>query len=209
MTKKTYVSIIGMVLSIGGWFLWTIILAAIYKPRNDKAYNQYPVYDDFLVHYGRDFSWWLNTFLIVSAVILYDIAVSSLRKAFWPTDTDVFQELEKDPIVRERFEETVRVEREGLDGEVKMGRDTKTSTEIQREDDIQALLNRRRVMDDSRDITPTSPVVAVAWNSEGNGLMRRRVSTDVTAAQAAEPSSPRKPALRHSVDIAEVLGGRV
>jgi phospholipid-translocating ATPase len=213
MSKITYVSAIGMILSIGGWFLWTVILAVIYKPENDKAYAQYPVYNDFLSHYGRDFSWWLNTFLILAALIMYDLAVTSIRKSFWPTDTDVFQELEQDPIIRRRFEETVAHELEGNDIEVKMGReDTKTSADIRREDDIQALLARPRVMPASTDL-PASATASRSETSTSAGLMRRRVSTDVNATMHTDvelSSIPRKSAItfRHSVDVAEVLGRR-
>lgn len=206
MSKITYVSAIGMILSIGGWFLWTIILSAIYKPQNNKSYAQYPIYHDFLSHYGRDFSWWLNTFLIIAALVMYDLAVTSIRKCFWPTDTDVFQELEQDPLIRQRFEETVFNEMEGNEGEVKMGREEpKTSAEIRREDDIQALLNQPRVMPASSD-PPVSPTVG---RSDAAGFIRRRVSTDANATQAVE-LNPRKPSItfRHSVDIAEVLGRR-
>jgi phospholipid-translocating ATPase len=209
MSKITYVSAIGMILSVGGWFLWTVILGVIYKPQHDSNYIQYPVYEAFLIQYGRDFSWWLNTFLILTALILYDLGVSSLRKSFRPTDTDVFQELEKDPIIRARFEETVNNEIEGNDSEVKMGReDPKSSADMRREDDIQALLDRPRVMPSSSD-PPVSPTAG--WGEPSGGLMRRRVSTDVNAMQQTdvEPST-RKSAItfRHSVDIAELLGRR-
>lgn len=213
MSKITYVSAIGMILSVGGWFLWTVVLAAIYKPKNDKVYAQYPVYDDFLSYYGRDFSWWLNTILILTALIMFDLAVTSIRKSFWPTDTDVFQELEQDPIIRHRFEETVAHELEGNDSEIKMGRDdTKTSADIRREEDIQALLSRPRVMPTSTDL-PISPSASRSETSNSAGLMRRRVSTDVNATLHSDvelSSMPRKSAItfRHSVDIAEVLGRR-
>jgi phospholipid-translocating ATPase len=211
MDNKTYVSAIGMALSIGGWFLWTLLMATIYKPKNDKAYLQYPLYHDFYQHYGSDLSWWLNVILIVTALILFEIAVSSLRKTFWPTDTDVFQELEQDPIIRKRFEETVRNELEGNDDEVEMGREEgKGSYDLQRESDIQALLDRPRVMDNSPPHGPRSPIIL---NRSETGSLRRRVSTDVHAMMDIERSprstAPPPPMYRHSVDIAELLEGRV
>jgi phospholipid-translocating ATPase len=232
MSKITYISAIGMILSVGGWFLFTVVLSVIFKPRNDTNYIQYPVYESFLLNYGRDLSWWLSTLLIITALILFDLALTSLRKSFRPTDTDIFQELERDPIIRKRFEETVRSEAEAIDGidtpgaEVKMGRiDMKTSSEIRREDDIQALLDRPRVMPVSAaNESPVSPSAATPV-----GLMRRRVSTDVNAhgghqKQQQENQNPQQrqrevvPGItrkatgnitfRHSVDIAEVLGRR-
>lgn len=226
MSKITYISAIGMTLSIGGWFLFTVVLTAIYKPRNDKNYIQYPVYESFFVEYGRDLTWWLNTLLIITVLILLDLAVTSIRKAFRPTDTDVFQELERDPIIRQRFEETVRAEAEAIEGldaasEIKMGTvDGKTSAEIRREDDIQALLDRPRIMPASTTSSSNEPPASPTAANPG-GLMRRRVSTDVNAhggapqspkiKHAAEPlPTTRNPTItfRHSVDIAEVLGRR-
>lgn len=230
MSKITYISAIGMILSVGGWFLFTVVLSVIFKPRNDKVYIQYPVYESFLLNYGRDLTWWLNTLLIITALILFDLAITSLRKSFRPTDTDIFQELERDPVIRQRFEETVRSEAEAIEGvdttgaEVKMGTvDTKTSSEIRREDDIQALLDRPRIMPaPAANESPVSPSAA----STG-GLMRRRVSTDVNAHgghQKTQQQENQRPmdvvvpgitrkatgtiTFRHSVDIAEVLGRR-
>ena len=36
---------------------------------------------------------------------MYDIAIITLRVAFFPKDADAFAELEKDPLVKSRFEE--------------------------------------------------------------------------------------------------------
>jgi phospholipid-translocating ATPase len=202
MDNKTLVSVLGMALSVGGWFLWTIVMASIYKPRNDKAYLQYPLYANFLEHYGRDLSWWLNAFLILCTLVLYELAASSLRKAFWPTDTDVFQELEQDPIIRKRFEETVRHEQDGCVEEVEMGTEKKTSSEIEREGEIQALLDRPRVMDGASD----APNRAVSRSTTGS-LLRRRVSTDINnldIEMSSRTSAASK--FRHSVDVAELCG---
>jgi hypothetical protein len=96
---------------------------------------------------------------------------------------------------------------EGNDSEVKMGReDPKSSAEIRREDDIQALLDRPRVMPSSSD-PPVSPTAG--WGEASRGLMRRRVSTDMNAMQQTDVELSRRESaitFRHSVDIAEVLG---
>jgi len=208
MHNKTYVSAIGWFLSVGGWFLWTLVLSAIFKPT--KTYPLYPIYQDFLTVYGRNLAWWLVLFLTLAALILFELGVSSIRKTFWPTDTDVFQELQKDPIIRKRFEETVQNEKEGNVNEVEMGREKKTSSELQREGEIQDLLDRPRVMDGVGAIGDGEPVASGGIKSASGSLHRRRVSTDINAMDIEmSPRTKSVPKFRHSVDIAEVLGERL
>jgi phospholipid-translocating ATPase len=198
MHNKTYVSAIGWFLSVAGWFLWTAVLSAIFKP--NKTFPLYPIYHDFLDHYGRNFTWWLVLFLTLAALTLFELGVSSIRKTFWPTDTDVFQELQKDSIIKARFEETVKRDA-GAVGTVEavMGRENsqKTSNEMLREGEIQELLDRPRVM------------AGAGMSRRASGsLHRRKISTDINADIEMSPGSPSKPTFRHSVDIAEILGGR-
>lgn len=93
-------------LSIGGWFLWNIILAATYAP--DKKI--YYVADALFERWGRSLAWWLCLLLILSSVLVFEFGVASLRAAFFPTPEDVFQALEKDPAVKRRFEEAASEE---------------------------------------------------------------------------------------------------
>jgi phospholipid-translocating ATPase len=162
MHNKTYVTLIGWTVSVGGWWLWNSLLSLIFKP--NKTYPLYPMYQNFTSHYGRNFAWWLVLFLTLAALTLFELGVSSVRKTFWPSDTDVFQELQKDPMVRARFEETVRREAEG-GGEVPIGKEGrgKTSDEVEREGEIRELLERPRVMS----------------GEESGSLHGRRISTDV------------------------------
>jgi len=144
--------------------------------------------------------------LTLAALTLFELSVSSLRKTFWPTDIDVFQELQKDPIIRARFEETVRRDAEGgANGEVATGQEREKSAseeDMLREGEIQELLDRPRVMTGA--VEPGS-----VGRSATGSLHRRRISTDVGTEIEMSPRSPGKPSFRHSVDIAEVLGGRI
>jgi len=213
MHNKTYMSAIGWLISIGGWFLWTLFLSAVYKP--GKMYPLYPIKDGFIKFFGHDLLWWIVLTISISCLILLEIGVSSVRKAFWPTDTDVFQALQKDKFIKQRFEETVRAEQEG---EMAKG---KTSMEARREGEIQALLDRPRVMDGTlTDVgVVRSPVdmneSSVFRSASGNHLTRRKFSTDGHGGRGgvseeyemtARGSVP--PRTRHSVDVAELLGRR-
>ena len=89
------------VLSIGGWFLWNIILSEVYS--DDAIYH---VRDGFLQRFGRNLLWWAVVLLSVAAVLLFEIVVRTTKTAWKPTDVEVFQALEKDPDVNRRFEES-------------------------------------------------------------------------------------------------------
>jgi phospholipid-translocating ATPase len=217
MHNKTYMSALGWLISIGGWFLWTVFLSAVYKP--GKMYPLYPIKDGFIKFFGHDLLWWMVLALSLACLILLEVGVSSVRKAFWPTDTDVFQALQKDKLIRQRFEETIRAEQEGS-GEVEMARE-ETSMQARREVEIQELLDRPRVMAGA--VTDAevvrSPVEmnesSVIRSASSNHLTRRKFSTDGHGGRGgameeyelvARKSVP--PKTRHSVDIAEILGRR-
>lgn len=81
------------------------------------------------------------------------------------------------------------------------GHDKKTSAEIQRETEIQALLDRPRVMDGAGDGSD----VRFSRSSSGN-LTSRKFSLDVGHGEAIEMTGPLSAVPpRRSVDIAEVL----
>lgn len=195
---------------------WNILLSFAFKPRSSQTYPLYPVANGFLVHWGRNLLWWLVLLLTLASLVLLELGISSIRKAFWPTDTEIFQELQKDKIIKRRFEETVRAEEEG--GEVEMGTDVKTSLEAAREGEIQELLDRpRAVMDGSADLvkSPVETEPQAQMQRSGSGhLTKRKFSTDVQNIEEFEMVPTRRagnvpPKTRHSVDIAEVMGRRI
>jgi phospholipid-translocating ATPase len=101
MHNHNYMTIIACVLSVGGWFLWNIILSSLYS---DNVI--YYVRHGFLERFGRNILWWLVVILSVAAVLLFEIVVRTAKTAWKPTDVEVFQMLEKEPDVRRRFEES-------------------------------------------------------------------------------------------------------
>ncbi|PGH06776.1 phospholipid-translocating ATPase [Blastomyces parvus] len=102
---RTVMAAIAILLSIGGWFLWNIILSRRYEV--DAIYN---VRDNFLPRTGRNLLWWVTLLLAVVAVLLFEICVTTLRVALFPTDVDHFQEFEGDLEIRKRFEEAAASE---------------------------------------------------------------------------------------------------
>lgn len=155
MHNKTVIALIGWVLSVGGWFMWNLLLSVLQKSISDGYFQR----ESFIHHFGNTLLWWTILGVVLASTMLVDVGVSSLRRAFFPTDTDVFQELQNDPVIMRRFEETAM----GLDAE--MGTDKRSSDEIRREGEIQELLERPRVMREASRMSAT--------------LHRRRPSTDV------------------------------
>jgi hypothetical protein len=91
-------------------------------------------------------------------------------------------------------------------GGVEMGREEgkKTSEEIMREGEIQELLSRPRIMDGVEAVDFGAPS-----RSARGSLHRRRISTDVVSPVEIEMGTrSTSKTFTHSVDIAEVLGGR-
>ena len=210
MHNKTYMAAIGWIVSVGGWWVWTLALSGGVPPQATKNVIPYPLKNNFFHGYGSDFQWWLALFTILVSFIVFELAVSSIRKTWWPTETDTFQVLQNDPIIRQRFEETVRNEAEGK-GSVEMRREKRTSAEVEREGEIQELLDRPRVMDASGEAEVVVSDVNVKRSASGH-LVRRKFSVDVSRSdELIEMTSPRSavlPKTRHSVDIAEILGRR-
>ena len=98
--NKTITCLIAMVLSIGGWWLFNLILSTLY------AKNViYDVRGGLIDRFGRNALWWLTLIVIIVAVWALELAVRCLQGFFAQSDVEVFQELEKDPLTKQRFEE--------------------------------------------------------------------------------------------------------
>ena len=81
MHSKTIFALVGWVLSIGGWYLWNLILSAIYP--SNRLYN---VKGGLLHRFGDNLLWWLVLIIIVMSCIVFELGINSLRSAWFPTD---------------------------------------------------------------------------------------------------------------------------
>ncbi|PLB54928.1 phospholipid-transporting ATPase [Aspergillus steynii IBT 23096] len=151
--NKTYLSLIVMVISIGGWFVWNLILARQYDINSGDGIYHVP--GNFIFQSGHDLAFWAVLFLTVVAVVVFEMTVSALRALFFPTDVDVFQEYEQDLEIRKRFEEAAASElQQGWDhgkkrSSLEIARDVAESEA--REKQVQELLARPRVMSKTGD----------------------------------------------------------
>ena len=98
--NKSIIALACMIIEVGGWWLWNIILSFTYADN-----FEYGVKDGILERFGRNPLWWCCLIAIVVSCVLFEIGVRTVKGVFFPTDVEVFQQLENDPAVRRRFEE--------------------------------------------------------------------------------------------------------
>lgn len=115
MHNRNIMSFLGWLCGITGWWLWNLVLSDIYNP----ATSFYGVKGGFVERFGRSALWWLTVIVGTAAALLWEVGVESVRIAWWPSEVDIFQELEQDPVWKRRFGEMARGEweREGERGE--------------------------------------------------------------------------------------------
>jgi len=94
--SKTIIIFAGFLISIGGWFLWNIILSAVYR----GYVGPYIVRHSFLRNFGRELQWWVTMLLGLTVLLTLELVVQSVRRVYWPTDQDLMQRIERDKGVR-------------------------------------------------------------------------------------------------------------
>jgi hypothetical protein len=89
--NKTFISFLGLFISITGWFAWNLFLSAIYAQKP----GPYMVRDAFLRNFGRNGVWWVTGIMVLSVLLVYELGVSSIRRIYFPEDEDLMQEMER------------------------------------------------------------------------------------------------------------------
>ncbi|KAI9894325.1 MAG: hypothetical protein M1814_003081 [Vezdaea aestivalis] len=168
MHHRSFLSALGAFLSVGGWFLWNIILTFTYH--NNVIYN---VKGGLLHRFGENALWWLLLIVIFLACLIFELTLRSLKSVYFPTDVDIFQEYEKDSVIRNRFEDAsaseMRLSRTVVEP-LKWGwpiarRRNEIEEQRARELEVERLLAERRRMEERQALeTPSTPVDTVEAN---------------------------------------------
>ncbi|KAI9731020.1 MAG: hypothetical protein M1834_005483 [Cirrosporium novae-zelandiae] len=149
MHYRSIINAIGVIISVGGWWMFNLLLSALYSTS-----AEYYVNGALLNRFGKELLWWTCILLIITSVILFEIALCTFKNAFLPSDVDVFQEFEQDQFLKKRFEEAAANElQQGWDrGKKKSSLEVAREQAVQtaREEQVQALLDRPRVMWEQR-----------------------------------------------------------
>ena len=98
--NKTVTCVLAMVLGVGGWWLFNVVLSALYGKN-----IIYDVRGALFYRFGRDATWWLTLVVIIFAIWALEVSIRCLKRCWAQTDVEVFQELEKDPFVKQRFKQ--------------------------------------------------------------------------------------------------------
>lgn len=114
-----------------GWWVWNIFLAGIYT----SNISPYDVKNGFFDTFGRDPVWWLTLLVTFSTLAVLELVYKSIRHnlviaGHWPPwkhqlkaesldvedlDLELWQEMEKDPVIRDRLQRLARGANEGDD----------------------------------------------------------------------------------------------
>ncbi|VEU21703.1 DEKNAAC102220 [Brettanomyces naardenensis] len=88
-------------ISVFGWLLWLVLLVGLNKNRIQKIfYVNYGLFYEF----GRDVTFWATILALTFVGLFLDLIYHFVQSWIRTTDTDAFQQLEKDPVIRERLE---------------------------------------------------------------------------------------------------------
>ena len=223
--NKSVTCIAAIVLSIGGWWLWNLVLSAVYPQK-----GIYDVRDGLLQRFGKNALWWFTLAMVVTSVWTFEIALRCFKGLVMESDVEVFQELEKDPLVNQRFEEhagvgtisqnrfgKIRRPSEWVEETRMMNRasDRSAADQMKREGEVQQLLNRPRVM-----FTETSADARGGVRRRQQSVSEERIENmrnieasrsdtmvgDDEAAKGHAVTSPKEPPLSgRSFDVQEML----
>jgi phospholipid-translocating ATPase len=77
------------------WFAWNVFFAET-AIASGKSPSPYAVYKGFTQHFGTQLIWWTTILLTLAALTVFDLGVQAVRRVYFPTETDLWQERERD-----------------------------------------------------------------------------------------------------------------
>lgn len=114
-----------------GWFAWNAFLSGVFAATPSGTYAIHGTFTNF---WGRDAYWWLTLFVVLAIMGLMELFMKAVKRNLvisgmwkWPPwnrrridnnaeewDVELWQEMEQDPEIWERFKRLAR--NEELDG---------------------------------------------------------------------------------------------
>ncbi|KAL6948829.1 hypothetical protein ACO0QE_001303 [Hanseniaspora vineae] len=99
MRNRSPIEFACVIISCGGWLVWCCFLPAIYSQE-----LEYDVKYGFYHHFGKDYTFWAMILLIMAIPLLIDMLFKVLKNSLWPTDSDIFAQLEQEDEIRKKLE---------------------------------------------------------------------------------------------------------
>ncbi|KAK5094287.1 drs2 neo1 protein [Exophiala xenobiotica] len=191
--NKSIMAGLAIFLSIGGWWLWNLILAKVFDS-DDSIYHV----NGGLIHaFGRNPLWWLTLILIVLTVSVFEISMKAVKTILFPNEVEMFQVYERDIEVKKRFEESAAgLLQQGWNRGMKnssfeIAREAEEQTK--REAEVQGILERLRTMDaPAKEVPPMGLRKRQSWQP---------VDWEMVRTQQEVAPSP----MRRSLDAGELF----
>ncbi|KAK9780890.1 putative Phospholipid-transporting ATPase [Seiridium cardinale] len=129
--NKSAIVLVGFTITIIGWWLWNVILAAVYNP----GVNTYAVRNGFTKTFGADALWWLTLIIAMAVLVCLELGFKAIKRNLivgglwqWPPwqkravgesaedwHLELWQELEQDPLMKEKLRQINEGERDEED----------------------------------------------------------------------------------------------
>jgi phospholipid-translocating ATPase len=91
--NKTWIPLAACALSIALWFFFNLILGAL--PLKYSIDSPYGIYHTFKDSFGNKLSWWITAIIGILIVVGFNLGVTAWQRVFYPTDRNLWQEIEK------------------------------------------------------------------------------------------------------------------
>ncbi|KAK8137057.1 phospholipid-translocating P-type ATPase [Apiospora sp. TS-2023a] len=90
---KTIIILGAMFLTIGGWFVYNLLFSAV-GPVVSNGHMM--VRNGFIDLFGRQLWWWSSVGLGLAGVIGLELVIKAVTRVYYPTDAELWQEIEKE-----------------------------------------------------------------------------------------------------------------
>jgi phospholipid-translocating ATPase len=188
--SKSLIPLIGLTVEIAGWFLWNLVLSAIYQ----RTVGPIIVRDSFIHNFGHRLSWWTTLLLGLATPILMELAMQAVRRVYWPTDQDLMQRIEKDS----NSKEILRKYAADGAGDLETGNAQGIELEEmglrtgQREEGVTLLTEHDRSVERSQSPQPVSAVSRVSFQDLGSRRSVRISHDDYRPPNFTPPAEERE-----------------
>ncbi|CCK71876.1 aminophospholipid-translocating P4-type ATPase DNF3 KNAG_0I00850 [Huiozyma naganishii CBS 8797] len=99
MRNKNWLAFTAFILSAGGWIVWVCALPVLHRTN-----GEYDVKYGFYHHFGKDITFWCTCLVLTTLPLIIDVVYQTVKRMLWPSDVDIFANLEKKGIVRKKLE---------------------------------------------------------------------------------------------------------
>ncbi|KAI0468025.1 phospholipid-translocating P-type ATPase [Xylaria cf. heliscus] len=93
MHNKTWLPLTAFALSVSLWFFFLLIIDVL--PLRYSQADHYRVYHGFVDGFGKSLTWWTVAIIGILIVLGANLGATAVQRVFFPTDRNLWQEIEK------------------------------------------------------------------------------------------------------------------